>query len=91
LYAADNAGSRPRTDTAANFKADLAPYLRKFPAVPVGPAAADDAQAVDVKFGTASTGDASPTQGWYFNTSTGDFFVNFSGLSGDGSTTYDKF
>jgi general secretion pathway protein G len=90
LYAAENAGGYPRTDTAANFKTDLAPYLRKFPAVPVGPAADDPAQAVDIKFGTGTTGDAAPTQGWYFNTSTGEFFVNFNGASGDG-TTYDKF
>jgi hypothetical protein len=91
LYAADNAGNFPRTDTAANFKTDLAPYLRKFPAVPVGPAASDDAQAVDVEFGTGTAGAAAPTKGWYFNTTTGHFFVYFNGASADGSTTYDQF
>ena len=91
LFAADNGGSFPRSDTAANFKADLAPYLRKFPSCPVGPTASTASQAVDVKFGTGTAGDASPTQGWYFNTSTGNFFVNYNGTSNDGSTTYDQF
>jgi general secretion pathway protein G len=90
LYAAANGGDFPRTDTAANFKADLAPYLRKFPSVPVGPAAADAAQAVDIKFGTGTAGEAAPTQGWYFNTTSGHFFVNFTGTAGDG-TAYDQF
>jgi general secretion pathway protein G len=90
LYAAENGGSLPRSDTAANFKADLAPYLRKFPQVPVGPLAGNTG-ADDVEFGTGTSGAASPTKGWYFNTSTGDFFVNYNGTANDGSTTYDSF
>ncbi|MEQ8791290.1 MAG: type II secretion system protein [Pirellulaceae bacterium] len=91
LYAAENGGALPRSDSVANFKADLAPYLRKFPETPIGPTAGNATQSVDVKFGTATTGDAAPTQGWYFNTSTGDFFVNFNGTANDGATSYDSF
>lgn len=91
LFAAQNGGSLPRSDTVANFKADIAPFLRKFPACPVGPTASSATQSVDVEFGTATAGSATPLKGWYFNTSTGDFFVNFNGTSNDGSTTYDKF
>lgn len=91
LYAAEHGGALPRSDSVANFKADLAPYLRKFPEVPVGPTAGDAAQSVDVKFGTGTTGEPSPTKGWYFNTSTGQFFVNYNGTANDGATSYDSF
>jgi hypothetical protein len=46
---------------------------------------------IDVKFGTATAGEATPTQAWYFNTTTGDFFVNFTGVTvSDATVTYDS-
>ena len=39
----------------------------------------------------AVTGEAEPTKGWHFSTVTGEFIVNYSGVSQDGVTQYDKF
>lgn len=93
LYAADHGGSLPPSDSAANFRTALEDYLRgTFPACPVGPTADDAAESIDIEFGTATAGSAAPTKGWYFNTTTGDFFVNFNGQSAtDNSITYDQF
>lgn len=90
LYAADNGGALPGADGAqATFKSDLAPYLRgEFPNCPVG------AQNNDVKMSsgaTALSGAASPTEGWHYNYTTGEFIVNYSATSGDGATQYDAF
>ncbi|MCA9247849.1 MAG: type II secretion system protein [Planctomycetales bacterium] len=91
LYAAENGGSLPPSSSSANFRTALDPYLRGgFPKCPVGPCAGDAVKEIDVKFGTATTGDAAPTQAWYFNTTTGDFFVNYSAATvSDATVTYD--
>jgi general secretion pathway protein G len=67
-YAAENGGDFPGTD-AATFKTELVPYLRgQFPICPVG------GKNADVAYGTSST--VSGTQGWRFNSTTGEFIVN---------------
>ncbi len=93
LHAAQNGGSLPPSTSAANFRTALDPFLRGgFPKCPVGPCAGNAVQEIDIKFGTATAGDAAPTQAWYFNTATGDFFVNFNGATvSDTSVTYDSF
>jgi general secretion pathway protein G len=87
LYAADNGGALPGADgNAATFKTDLQPYLRgTFPECPVG------AKDADVKMSTGASaiaGAASPTEGWHYNYTTGEFIVNYSANAGDG-TPYD--
>ena len=92
LYAAENGGNLPPSTSAANFRTALDPYLRGgFPKCPVGPCANDAVKEIDIKFGTAVVGEAAPTQAWYFNTTTGDFFVNFTGATvSDAAVTYDS-
>ncbi|MGQ9574693.1 MAG: type II secretion system protein [Thermoguttaceae bacterium] len=90
LYAAEHAGRLPAADgSEATFKSDLKPYLRgEFPKCPVG------AKNDRVKITTAAgpiVGEAAPTEAWHFNNQDGQFICNYSGLSNDGTTTYDKF
>jgi hypothetical protein len=89
MYAANNGSALPGADgTEATFKANLVPHLRgTFPTCPVG------AKNASVDFGTTDplTGDASPTKGWRYNKTTGAFIANYSAVSTDGTTTYDKF
>lgn len=69
-YAAENGGDFPGTN-AATFTSELTPYLRgTFPTCPVG------GKNADVAFGTVST--VSGTEGWRFNSTTGEFIVNSS-------------
>jgi general secretion pathway protein G len=68
-YAAENGGEFPGTD-AVTFKTDLAPYLRgQFPSCPVGAN-----KNANVGYGATST--VAGTEGWRFNSSTGEFIVN---------------
>jgi prepilin-type N-terminal cleavage/methylation domain-containing protein len=90
LFAAEHGGKLPGADAQqATFKTDLQPYLRgDFPKCPVG------AKNDEVKITTSSTaitGEASPTQAWHYNNTTGQFIANYSATCGDGTTTYDKF
>ena len=89
-FASQNAGKYPGADgTEATFKSDLKPYLRgAFPKSPVG--SKDDEVKILTSPGTTAA-DASPTQGWVYNNADGTFIVNSTELSGDGTTTYDKF
>ena len=91
LHMADNGGSLPPSTSAADFRDALEPYLRGgFPKCPVGPCAGDSVKEIDVKFGTATSFSPPPQKAWYFNTSTGDFFVNFGGeTASDPSVKYD--
>lgn len=90
-YSAEH-GELPPGTSAADFRNALAPYLRGgFPKCPVGPTAGVPSQEIDVKFGTATAYDGPPTKPWYFNTSTGHFFVNFSAVTAtDPTVTYDQ-
>jgi general secretion pathway protein G len=93
MYTSENGGTLPPSTSAANFRTALDPYLRaSFPACTVGPTASNAAQAIDIEFGAATAGIAAPTKGWYFNTTTGDFFVYFNGASQTNpAVTYDQF
>jgi prepilin-type N-terminal cleavage/methylation domain-containing protein len=75
-YTAEHGGTYPRSDSEANFKTDLKPYLRgTFPKCPVGDTAA-------VVFVTANplavTG---TTGGWIFSSGSGEFAVNSTALT----------
>jgi general secretion pathway protein G len=72
----------------ATFKADLAPYLRRLPALPVGPAQ-NATVAMDDKL-TPVKGDNNPSEGWRYYYKTGTFIVNWKQpLASDGSIEYD--
>lgn len=90
-YAAENGGSLPGdAGSEADFKADLTDYLRgSFPTCPVGPAKDDE---IRVESGDALplVGEASPTQSWAYNSNTGEFIINWSGLMQDGTTKFDS-
>jgi general secretion pathway protein G len=87
LFAADHGGALPGADgNVATFKSDLAPYLRgSFPECPVG---AKDADVKMSSGATAIAGAASPTEGWHYNYTTGEFIANYTAAAGDG-TPYD--
>jgi prepilin-type N-terminal cleavage/methylation domain-containing protein len=77
----------PCTGTGADFKAALAEYLRSdIPACPVGAKNADIAPAS----GATTAGDAAPSAGWKFNTTTGDFICNSQATSTGLGMPYDK-
>ena len=92
LYAADNA-KLPGQGATPDLPADLAPYIRgPFPNCPVGNSADPDG----VKYSTGTTafiGEATPTsKGWHYKQDTGEFIINYSGLSSVAPTvSYDKF
>lgn len=89
LFAAENSGKLPGADGAeATFKTDLEPYLRgAFPTCPVG--AKNDQVKITTSAG-AIAGEASPTQGWHYNSTSGEFIVNFTGATyADASLNYD--
>jgi prepilin-type N-terminal cleavage/methylation domain-containing protein len=74
-HAAEHGGQLPgNAGTEADFKADIAPYLRgKFPVCPV--ALQDDT--VRVVTGTSAiTGEASPSASWAYCNGTGQFICN---------------
>jgi general secretion pathway protein G len=63
------------TGTGADFRLALKPFLRgPFPKCPIG-----TQQNELVKPGTAA--EATPTSGWMYNTTTGEFFCNNTGAS----------
>lgn len=91
-YAVDHGGALPASSalSEAQFKQHVAPYLRDgVPKCPVGPAQNNQ---VRLSFGEhAIYGQPVPIKGWHYNAKTGDFIVNYSGLSYDGVTKYDAF
>jgi general secretion pathway protein G len=93
-FAAQNAGTLPGADgNEATFKADVVPYLRGsgFPVCPVG--AENDAVRMQSGTGSVVPGIAATaaTHSWVYKYETGDFHVNSTDVSADGSTTYAQF
>ena len=89
LYAADNGGALPPcTGTGADFRTALEPYIRGlFPSCPVG-----TAQNFNVKptGAGATAADATPTDGWKFNTDDGTFICNNGGATtSDAAVNYE--
>jgi general secretion pathway protein G len=91
LYSAQNNGSFPPcSGDGSDFRTALGPHMRgPFPSCPVGPAKNSD---VVETTGASTSGEGSPTSGWKFNSTTGEFICNFSGPSvSDASIAYDTF
>jgi general secretion pathway protein G len=85
LYAADNGSLPPCANSTTSLQDALKPYLRSFPACPVG--TQDD----EVTGTTVDPLAADNATGWKYNTGTGEFISNSTALSGDGSTAYSAF
>src|SRR4029077_4908811 len=93
-FAAQHAGTFPGADgQETTLKSDLAPMLRgaDFPKCPVGAAKNSSVRMMTGGASVAATIAGSDTaQSWVYNYGTGDFNVNSSDTSSDG-TTYDQF
>jgi prepilin-type N-terminal cleavage/methylation domain-containing protein len=80
-YAAEHDRRLPAATNAGAFRSELDPYLRDgFPAVTVGPTAADAAKAMDVKISDQDgeiSGEHIPLKGWHYNRRTGQFIINY--------------
>ena len=86
-YATQNGGAYPTDQNAVQFKNALKPYLRgPFPSSPVGGNPPDK-----VTMSAADPLVANNTGGWTYNGTTGEFIINCTDVSEDGSTTYDQF
>ena len=93
-YAAQNQGNLPGADgDQSTFKSDLADYLRgaRFPECAV---AAENAE-VRMQSGNGShvpgIAGTAATHSWVYKYDEGEFYVNSTEVSADGSTTYDEF
>ena len=87
-------GALPGADgSQATFKSDLASYLRgvNFPSCPV--AAENDAVRMQSGTGSVTPGIAATaaTHSWVYKYETGDFYINSTDTTADGTTTYDQF
>jgi general secretion pathway protein G len=88
LYAADNGSLPPCANATTSLQDALKPYIRgAFPICPIG-SQDDDVTSTTV---TPIVADGTPTTGWKYNTSTGEFISNSAALSGDGATAYEAF
>src|SRR3954462_529255 len=94
-YGAEHPGAFPGAGgDPAVFKADLADYLRgtDFPACPVGEATNNSVRmAAGSGPAAASIGGTAANQSWVYQFETGDFHINSTTVSADGTTTYDEF
>jgi len=88
-YAAENAGQLPGDGaTEADFKADLADYLRG--PFPVCPVAKKDSTVRIQNDQLDLAGEAVPSASWAYNMQTGEFIINSSSpTKSDGSVNYD--
>ena len=85
-YAADN-GALP-----ANPASDLGDYLRgPFPSCPVVSGSGIDSAAVATTADTVVVPDPSPTAGWKYSTTSGEFIINSSDNSASGQGPYSAF
>lgn len=85
LYSANNAGNVPGADNSeATFKSDLARYLRKFPANPMGvnPARSDSVLMISI-VGPLEL-QINNNEGWIYNSKTGEFMANDNSTPLDG-------
>ena len=89
IFQAANAGRLPGADgNATTFKNEIAPYVRKFPVLPLEPA--DNASVLMASGGTPA-GSATPSEGWKYYYDTGQFIVNSTAATrSDGSVQYDE-
>jgi general secretion pathway protein G len=93
--AAEHKGAYPGANgDQSTFKSDLVDYLRgsDFPNSPVGEATNNAVRmAPGSGSAAASIGGTAATQSWVYQYETGDFHINSTATSADGTTTYDQF
>ena len=86
-FATRNAGTYPDPTDEASFKADVEPFLRgPFPSSTVGTA---DATVTTTSGAGALVADN--LTAWSYNGTTGEFIINCTDLSEDGTTQYDEY
>jgi len=89
MYVAENNGDLP--GVGGDLATDLVPFLRSdFPICPVG---AKNATVNHVTDGNplSGTGTAAPTDGWIYDSTTGEFICSFNGeLASDATLNYDE-
>jgi prepilin-type N-terminal cleavage/methylation domain-containing protein len=89
LFAADHAGRLPgANNSAATFKADLVPYLRKFPINPIGFVASKRDQVKMVAGSAELLTEVDNQEGWLYDSQTGDFLANSDSTTSDGTELY---
>jgi len=88
LYRSQANGSLPSSDTQANFKRDLDPYLRgsAFPKSPAPDKLNNDVKIVTTAGALTATADA---EGWLYSNASGEIIINSSQKMSDGATEYD--
>ncbi len=80
-YATDNAGTPPPDPTANAFTSK---YLRgSFPKCPVGAKKGD--ATIKITTSNPPVADGSPSAGWMYNATTGDFIINSNAAANDGT------
>jgi prepilin-type N-terminal cleavage/methylation domain-containing protein len=92
VFQAANGGRLPGANgDEATFKAELAPHLRKFPVLPVGPTPAHNNTVLMSGDAGPPSGSASPSEGWKYYYNSGDFIINLhKKLKSDNSVYYDQ-
>jgi hypothetical protein len=90
MYMAQYGTLPPCTGTGADFRTAVQPFIRgPFPKCPISPAQNLDITPVATP---GTTGDAAPTTGWKYNTTTGAFICNNSANSAsDSAVKYEAF
>jgi general secretion pathway protein G len=94
-YTVEHKGAYPGAGGDENLlKSDLVDYLRgaDFPKCPVGEAMNNAVRfAAGTGAASATIGSTAATVSWVYQSETGDFHINSTQTSADGTTTYDKF
>lgn len=87
MYSSENGGALPRSDSVANFHADVELYLRgPFPTAPVGTTQDDQ-----VEFVAGTPTSTANAFGWVYSTTTGEIVINEGGATViDPSMNYDE-
>ena len=87
IFAATRGGAFPSDQNSNKFKEDIGPRLRG--GVPTSPVGKDPRDKVNM------SGDdplvSNNKGGWMYNGATGEFIINCTDTTHDGSTTYDRF
>jgi general secretion pathway protein G len=92
LYAGKYGALPPCNGTGgSDFRTAVAEFMRgTFPTMPVGPVAIQDIDIESVASASPISATGSPTMGWKYSTTSGQFIVNY-GAASSGGANYDTF
>jgi general secretion pathway protein G len=92
VFQAANGGRLPGSNgDEATFKAEISPYVRKFPVLPVGPTPAQNGAVLMSGDAGPPNGSISPSEGWKYYYNSGDFIINLhKKLKSDNNLYYDE-